>query len=449
MLRRVLFSVLLPAAFFFVRAQEFVSIAPEDILFLAHFNSDLRPELGRHEGMTINQALITGGGSGYGFNDSVPRAEALDVCRDGKYLAFPAEGNFEGGRGTLQLFIKPQWRASGYNHCVFFKLVFNRERRDTLEWSGANSFVLQKPAKLERLQFFQNGNNSDGAIYHDIPLGQEAWYQLALTWDADKGESRLYVNGAPAGSAKFMKMTALPAEFTLGAPRTFNAQSLIDEVRILRRVLSAAEIRQDYAALSSGRQFPRPKAAPLSQPPRYVPQPPEMREEGFAASLAGVEFVAPLIDRELKLDGELSEPEWSQTAAVPDLRLRNENLPIAKTDVRLLHSPGGIYIGAIMHEPEMESLVALYDQRDLQIYNDDCLEIMLDCGGGTDNFYHIAVNALGSIYDAKNSDRRWNGKGIKTSTSRHEDHWIIEMFIPYSDLQLPQPQVGEFWGLSL
>ncbi|NMA40926.1 MAG: hypothetical protein GX937_12210, partial [Lentisphaerae bacterium] len=143
-------------------APDFARVAQEDILFLAHFNSDVTPEIGNADGMVVNQAQITAGSAGYPFADSVPRPAALDVCRSGKYVAFPAERNFLPSCGTLQFMVKPQWRAGGYNHCVLFKLVFDSSKRDALEWAGANSFIVQKPAQQERLAFFQNGNSDAG-----------------------------------------------------------------------------------------------------------------------------------------------------------------------------------------------------------------------------------------------------------------------------------------------
>ncbi|HQL88139.1 MAG: hypothetical protein BWX73_01002 [Lentisphaerae bacterium ADurb.Bin082] len=429
-------------------APDFARVAQEDILFLAHFNADVTPEIGNADGMVVNQAQITAGAAGYPFADSVPRPAALDVCRGSKYVAFPAERNFLPSCGTLQFMVKPQWRAGGYNHCVLFKLVFDSSKRDSLEWAGANSFIVQKPAQQECLTFFQNGNSDAGRISKDIPLADETWYQIAVTWDANAGQSAFYLNGDPVGTAKFLKMTAAPIEFTLGAPKTWNGQCLIDEVRILRRALTSAEIRQDALALAAGREFPTPNVA-VPEPPTYHPVPPEKVATGFAASMVDVNFTAPFTARELTLDGALDEPEWASAPVVPALLKRNGKPPQAITEVRMLHSPTGLYLGAIMHEPDMANLVALYDQRDLSIFNDDCLEILLDTGGGKETFYHFCVNALGSLYDSKNGDKRWNGNGIKISTSRHQDSWIIEMFIPYTDLKLPQPQIGEYCGLRV
>lgn len=429
-------------------APDFARVAQEDILFLAHFNAETAPDLGSADGMIVSQAQITAGSAGYPFADSVPRPAALDVCRGGKYVAFPAERNFLPGRGTLQFMVKPQWQAGGYNHCVLFKLVFDRAKRDALEWAGPNSFVIQKPPQRECLSFFQNGNSAAGGISKDIPLATETWHQVAVTWDADAGQSAFFLNGDPVGTAKFLNMTAAPVEFTLGAPKTWNGQSLIDEVRILRRALSAAEIRQDALALAAGREFPTPNVA-APELPTYRPAPPEKVATGFAASLVDVDFTAPAITRELTLDGTLDEPDWANAPAAPALLQKNGAPPQATTEVRTLHGPTGLYLGAVMHEPDMANLVALYDQRDLSIFSDDCLEILLDTAGSKETFYHLCVNALGSLYDARNGDKRWNGDGIKTSTSRHQDHWIIEMFIPYADLKLPRPQIGEYWGLRI
>ena len=133
-------------------------------------------------------------------------------------------------------------------------------------------------------------------------------------------------------------------------------------------------------ALAAGREFPTPNAA-APEPPTYRPVPPEKVATGFAASLVDVDFMAPSITRELTLDGALDEPDWATAPAAPALLQKNGAPPQAMTEVRTLHGPTGLYLGAVMHEPDMANLVALYDQRDLSIYNDDCLEILLDTAG--------------------------------------------------------------------
>ena len=65
--------------------------------------------------------------------------------------------------------------------------------------------------------------------------------------------------------------------------------------------------------------------------------------------------------------------------------------------------------------------------------------------GRSDTFYHFAINALGSCYDAKSGSKTWNAKGMQIKTCRLQDRWIVEMKIPFAAFGMAPPQVGEVW----
>ncbi len=170
---------------------------------------------------------------------------------------------------------------------------------------------------------------------------------------------------------------------------------------------------------------------------------------GFENSLEPVEFHAVGLKREVEMDGNLGDSAWQDAIPIPEMINKKAQKPIGpKTDVRVLYSPTALYIGAIMYEPDMEHLVAQFDQNDLGIFDDDCLELVIDLTGRPHLFYHVVVNALCSIYDAKDGNKNWNGEGFIAKSSRHSDKWIVELKLPYAafDNAAP-PEPGEFWGI--
>lgn len=444
---KLLYTILLLFALA-VSAQQPAAINSSELLFLAHFNSSVTPEVGHSTDM-VSQAEITSQASGYPFQDSVPRAEALNAGRRNSFLAYPAAGNFSTQAGTLQMLVKPQWRLDSYGHCIFFKLVFSADNHKG-SFLGVNSFYLQKSPKQQVITLVQDGNVRNGGISGAIPDSPDDWLHLAATWDANEQLFQLYINGELQGSNKFRPMTAQPLEFTLGSPTTHNAQALIDEVRILKRALSATEIRQDYEYLRSGREFPGGKDDDALPMMTFSPIPVKQVETGLAGQLLSVEFTAPHATDTIVLDGNLDEADWVAQEPITALgHRRSDALMPPPTEIRLLHNDNALLISAVLYNPDMSNHLARYDQDDQAIYADECLEFFLDLAGNNDEFYHFVVNSVGAIYDAKGGNKRWNGRDIEAATRRFDDRWTVEMQIPFAALNRQMPLPGEFWGLRL
>ena len=428
-----------------VFAADHVKVSPDEVLFLAHFNSKSGFEAGNGDDL-INNAEITSGNGGFPFQDSSPAKDALNIVGKGRYFSIGADGNFNPARGTLQFMVKPQWGTKGYNHCVLFHLVFDKEKRGSYAWDGVNSFYIQKPPHREQFDFTQDGNHAANVIKKQIPYSRDRWYQLTVTWDAAAGQRSFYIDGVLIGTRKFRPFSVQPVELCFGGLKTWNAQSLIDEVRILNRVLTPEEVRQDYDALMEGKEFPAPPK-PGTEDVSFSPVKPEKQPE--SANFTGEVFQCPYLDADPALDGTLKSPVWKHAYSIGNFLFSNGKIPEAKTEVRIFHNADALYLGAVMHEPAMQHLAARFDQNDLNIWSDDCFEMAIDTAGRSDTFYHFAINALGSCYDAKSGSKTWNAKGMQIKTCRLQDRWIVEMKIPFAAFGMAPPQVGEFWGIRL
>ncbi|MEE1279315.1 MAG: carbohydrate-binding family 9-like protein [Oscillospiraceae bacterium] len=181
----------------------------------------------------------------------------------------------------------------------------------------------------------------------------------------------------------------------------------------------------------------------------FEPIPAQIEVCGLEASLEPIEFHATGLRREVEMDGNLGDSAWQDAVPIPEMLSKKTKTHIGpETDVRLLYSPTALYIGAVMYEPEMEHLVAQFDQNDLAIFSDDCLEMIIDPAGRPQQYYHVVVNALCSIYDARDGKINWNGEGFTAKSSRHEDKWIVELKMPFAAFDnATTPEAGEFWGI--
>lgn len=440
MKRFILYSILFGATVF---AAAPVHVHTGEVLFLAHYNHSVSPDIGNSQGM-IDSGAITGGKSGYPFKNSSPQAEALNANGRDKYMAYPGEKNFDKNKGTLQMFVKGKWKQNAYAHCVFFKLFDNAQLKGC--FVGPNSFMLQKSPKVQQIKLFQNGNlRVNGISTQDLPYNDELWRHLTVTWDMAAKYFKLYLDGEFVGEWKRMqKMTADPMFFTIGHPDSHNAQSLIDEVRILNRPLTDAEVKQDYLYLKEGNEFPAPSIQ--RKDVDFNPIPVKQEPSGLEATLEPVEFNVAGMEKDFELDGKLSNPAWKTAAPTPPLLARNGKNPEQNTEIKLLYSNTALYISAVFQEPDMKNLVAQFDQNDLSLWNDDCFEMVLDITGRPNEHYHIIVNPLGYIYDARGGKKSWNGSGFLAKTALAEDSWTMELKLPFSAFGISRPEPGEFWA---
>ena len=146
------------------------------------------------------------------------------------------------------------------------------------------------------------------------------------------------------------------------------------------------------------------------------------------------------------VDGDLTKKVWGAAKPIgPFLPMKGREFRF-ETEVRLLYSATALYVGASFRQP-MESIRAQYDQDDQPIHNDDNMEMffLVPSGKGED-MLHLAVNALGSCWDAKNGRSVWNLKGREVRARRLGDRWTFEARFPFAGLGIERPVPGDFIG---
>ena len=151
------------------------------------------------------------------------------------------------------------------------------------------------------------------------------------------------------------------------------------------------------------------------------------------------------------LDGKLDETIWNNLPIATGFK---QIAPIAgadmkrKTEVKLTYDDKAIYVGAIMYD-DKDSISTFLSERD----NDwiaDYFVVAIDCDNKGLQGYAFSVTSTGVQTDlvdtGEEEERAWNAVWY-SKVKLNEDHWVVEIKIPYSALRFPK-QVIQEWGIN-
>ncbi|MCJ8292424.1 MAG: carbohydrate binding family 9 domain-containing protein [Crocinitomicaceae bacterium] len=163
-----------------------------------------------------------------------------------------------------------------------------------------------------------------------------------------------------------------------------------------------------------------------------------------------------IIDRdahEIKIDGELTEPQWSKAEIATDFidAYPKAGIPSKyQSIVRMYYDDNALYIGGEMHDSQPDSVSYTLSQRD-DWGNADWFGIMLDPYANNINSFMFSVTAAGVEFDAllftDDADVSWNAVW-RSSVKKQEYGWSFEMKIPFSAVRFPNKAVQE-WNINL
>lgn len=151
-----------------------------------------------------------------------------------------------------------------------------------------------------------------------------------------------------------------------------------------------------------------------------------------------------------KIDGLLDEFEWQNapvatkfTEFTPDLG----TAPSHPTEVRILYTTEGIYIGAKMYDSASDSILKQLSVRDISWnVNADKFSIYIDGMYTQQSEFEFSVTAAGVQTDASAGDNVWDAVW-NSAVKIVEDGWIAEIEIPYSQLRFPK-STEQTWGIN-
>ena len=156
----------------------------------------------------------------------------------------------------------------------------------------------------------------------------------------------------------------------------------------------------------------------------------------------------------INVDGQLNEAQWQSAPVIEDFGvIRPETFanPKHPTKARVLYGEQGLYFAISNYQPANTQVERL-SARDNNVERDS-VQLVLDTSGNGLYGYVFTVGLGGSLMDGTVQPERkfayeWNAPW-QAKTSRHDDRWDAEVFIPWSALKLPSATDKRTIGLSI
>ncbi|MEO7312287.1 MAG: DUF5916 domain-containing protein [Chitinophagaceae bacterium] len=161
----------------------------------------------------------------------------------------------------------------------------------------------------------------------------------------------------------------------------------------------------------------------------------------------------------IKIDGKLDEAAWKdapKAEGYTEFRptpFKQED-PGKKTEVYMLYTDEGLYLGGYCHEPSRDSISTEVTGRD-GFGNNDFIGFIFDTYKDHINGFEYFVTPLGQQMDAKMSpnsngndeDFSWNAVWTSAAVIQH-DGWTFEMFLPLSAIRFSTKNTQD-WGMNI
>jgi hypothetical protein len=167
--------------------------------------------------------------------------------------------------------------------------------------------------------------------------------------------------------------------------------------------------------------------------------------------------VAHQLEQPPVIDGELSDPIWSQAQAV-ELTAQSYpepgQPPSFSTRVRLLYDRKALYLAFECDDPEPQKIIERITNRD-RLVESDWVRVELDSQGDRRTGFYFLLNAAGvkvdgTLFNEREESADWDGvwEGKTGVATQGQKGWTAEMRIPLALLRFsPGPEV--LFGLQL
>jgi hypothetical protein len=158
---------------------------------------------------------------------------------------------------------------------------------------------------------------------------------------------------------------------------------------------------------------------------------------------------------DIKINGVLDDAAWASAPVAKDfIMYEPENgaaeLPGFETEIRVLYTDNAMYIGAVMKDPNPDSVLTQITQRDVYNQNCDWLGFFINPYNDGLSDFNFWVTAAGTQSDAKttvNGDDFSLNSVWKSDVKITDQGWVMEAEIPYIALRFPETPVAD-WGLN-
>lgn len=153
------------------------------------------------------------------------------------------------------------------------------------------------------------------------------------------------------------------------------------------------------------------------------------------------------------IDGEVSDEEWqgaARAASFIQFEPRRGEPSVVRTEVLVLYDEGHLYIA--FRNFDSEPLTAQLTQRDLDLFNDDAVMVLLDSHHDRRSAYYFMTNLLGTQSDGRvaedgsNIDPSWDATW-RSAARRTDVGWTAEIAIPFASIKYAAGE-ARTWGIN-
>jgi cellulose/xylan binding protein with CBM9 domain len=157
------------------------------------------------------------------------------------------------------------------------------------------------------------------------------------------------------------------------------------------------------------------------------------------------------------IDGIPAEQGWRHSDKTTMRNVFNGISCKSPTECQAAYDSEALYLLFVMKDDHPDKLVANSKKRNGAVFRDDSVEILIMPGKNSPNYYQLVVNPAATIYAAKytkDSDsykkrEPWAAENMTHIVKIRKDGWILEVKIPWKDLGVSQPKVGDEWPVNL
>jgi hypothetical protein len=159
--------------------------------------------------------------------------------------------------------------------------------------------------------------------------------------------------------------------------------------------------------------------------------------------------VIPRLEAPEKIPVDLDRPPWTKAARVTGfVDINSDRMAEHPTWVSLFYDSVSLWVAFRCEGQPGADLQAEIAEHDGPVWRDDAVELFCDPAHTHRDYFHLAVNCAGTIYDASGSDTKWESKAeVKTATD--DRGWTLVARLPFSAMQSGAPRPGDVWALNL
>jgi hypothetical protein len=161
-------------------------------------------------------------------------------------------------------------------------------------------------------------------------------------------------------------------------------------------------------------------------------------------------YPAPAAKSAPKLDGLLDDPGWKDAPVVSGFIYYNsaDKAPV-QTSFRVTYDAQALYFGIFCDEPRLDLLTPKSCPRDsMEVFQTEAIELFVEPNHGDGDYYQIAANAAGSVYDSHRTEAVWD-TGATAAAKVQAGGWGLEVAIPWKGLGVTAPKPGQDLGVNV